>query len=184
MEDNPEEEGDNMSNLIVFSLENEDDAERMAESINNLQKQGIIRVVDGTVAVRGQDGKIKIKQSQNLEGVDSIGGAFLAPLMGLLIITPLIAAVGVIMALSSDAGIDEFLKEVGESIEPGDSALFLLVKEWSEEKTINNLSNFDFEFFQTNISEDDEGVLREAISGIEGNAPTEPPPPTEVENND
>jgi uncharacterized membrane protein len=51
---------------------------------------------------------------------------------------------GAITGALSDYGInDKFIKEVGETIKPGGSALFLLISKWTEDKALERLKNFN-----------------------------------------
>ena len=53
----------------------------------------------------------------------------------------------------SDYGVDDkFIKEVGAKIEPGHSALFLLVESWTEDKVLDEIAGFDAEVLQTSLS--------------------------------
>lgn len=64
----------------------------------------------------------------------------------------------------ADIGIDDnFIKEVGNTIEPGHSALFLLVADWTEDKVLSELAVFDAKILRTSLSEEDEAKLRDAF---------------------
>jgi uncharacterized membrane protein len=62
-----------------------------------------------------------------------IGLFFWMPWLGLAIG----AVVGAITGALSDYGInDDFIKEVGATIKPGGSAMFLLISKWTEDKAM------------------------------------------------
>jgi uncharacterized membrane protein len=64
----------------------------------------------------------------------------------------------------SDVGIDDkFIKQVGESITPGTSALFLLVSGTVLDKVLEQTKDLKYEVLQTNLSEENEQKLRSAI---------------------
>ena len=70
-----------------------------------------------------------------------LGGAFWGMLIGLAFGMPLALAIGAvggaIAVKFSDIGIDDhFIKEVGATIEPGHSALFMLVERMTEDRVI------------------------------------------------
>ena len=67
-----------MSNLIVFTFDNETEAERMRDALVGMQKQHLLTLEDAAVVVRKQDGKPKVKQATSLVGAGALGGAFLA----------------------------------------------------------------------------------------------------------
>ena|SRR5664280_2248138 len=54
------------------------------------------------------------------------------------------AVAGAISGAMSDYGInDDFITEVGVTIKPGGSALFLLISKWTEDKALEKLKKFD-----------------------------------------
>ena len=60
---------------------------------------------------------------------------------------------------------DKFIKDVGNTIEPGHSALFLLVREATPDKMMDELKKFNGTILQTSLAAEDEAKLREAFSG-------------------
>lgn len=162
-----------MSQMVVFAFKDEKGAEEMRDDLKGMQKMQLITLSDAAVAVRKQDGKVKVKQATNLVGVGALGGAFWGMFIGLLFFMPWLglaigAASGALGGALSDTGVDDkFIKEVGNSIEPGQSALFLLVEEWTEDKVLDELTKFDAKVLQTSLSKEDEAKLRAAFGAEE-----------------
>ena len=158
-----------MANLIVFAFDNETEAERMRDKLVDMQKQQIITLQDAAVVIRRKDGKVKVKQAQSLVGTGALGGSFWGLLIGLLFWAPWLglaigAATGAIAGRMTDVGVDDkFIKEVGDNIEPGHSALFLLVSDSTPDKVMDGLSDFNPKVYQTSLSEEDEAKLRAAF---------------------
>ena len=102
-------------------------------------------------------------------GAGALGGAFWGMLIGLLFFAPWLglaigAASGALGGALSDYGVDDkFIKQVGAKIEPGHSALFLLVDSWTEDKVMDEIAGFDAEVLQTSLSKDDEAKLKAAF---------------------
>jgi uncharacterized membrane protein len=68
----------------------------------------------------------------------------------------------------TDIGIDDsFIKEVANTVQPGDSALFLLARDAQMERVEQELSDYEFEILETNLSPEDEDRLREAFAAEE-----------------
>ncbi len=156
-----------MSELVVFAFTNETGAHEMAGEVNRLKKQELINLEDAAIVVRKQDGKAKVKQATSLVGAGALGGAFWGLLIGLLFFMPWLglaagALGGAIGGKMTDIGIDDdFIKEVGDTIEPGHSALFLLIADWTEDKVLEDLAQFDATVLKTSLSDEDEAKLKD-----------------------
>jgi uncharacterized membrane protein len=162
-----------MSNLFVFAFETETGAAEMRDALVGMQKQHIIELEDAAVVVRRQDGKAKVSQANNLVGAGALGGAFWGMLIGLLFFAPWLGLVagaigGAIGGGLSDVGVDDkFIKEVGNTIQPGQSALFLLVRSATADKVLEGLQGFKPTIIQTSLSSEDEAKLRDAFGPSE-----------------
>jgi uncharacterized membrane protein len=158
-----------MSTLVVLTFKDETGAEQMRDKLVGLQKQQLIALSDAAVVVRRQDGKVKVKQAVSLVGAGALGGAFWGMLIGLLFFAPWLglaigAASGALGGALADTGVDDkFIKEVGNKIEPGHSALFLMVESWTEDKVLEQLKGFDAEVFQTSLTNEEEAQLKAAF---------------------
>ena len=159
-----------MSELIVFAFDSTDGANNMIEGVKQLQKQQLITLSDAAIVVRKDDGKPKVKQLNSLVGAGALGGAFWGMLIGILFFAPWLglaigAVSGAVAGKFSDIGIDDdFIKQVGATIQPGHSALFLLVTEVTPDKAIDALKNYHPTVLRTSLSEEDEAKLKEAFS--------------------
>ena len=162
-----------MSTMVVLAFKDETSAEKMRDKLAGLQKLQLISLSDAAVVVRKQDGKVKVKQAVNLVGAGALGGAFWGMLIGLLFLAPWLglaigAASGALGGKMADTGVDDkFIKEVGNTIEPGHSALFLLVQDWTEDKVMDEITKFDATVVQTSLSKEDEAKLRAAFGAGE-----------------
>jgi uncharacterized membrane protein len=159
-----------MSDLFVFAFETENGAAEMRDALGRLQKEHLITLEDAAVVVRRPDGKVKVKQAVNLVGAGALGGAFWGMFIGMLFWAPWLglavgAVTGAISGKLTDVGVDDnFIKEVGSTIEPGHSALFLLVRDITPDKVLERLEGFTPKVVQTSLSKEDEAKLREAFS--------------------
>jgi uncharacterized membrane protein len=162
-----------MSNLVVLAFNTETGAEDMRLELVDLQKQKIITLEDAAVVVRKGDGKVKVKQAQSLVGAGALGGAFWGMLIGLIFWMPWLglaagALGGALGGALTDTGVDDkFIKEVGDTIEPGHSALFLLVSQSTPDKLEDELKKYDATVLQTSLSKEDEAKLRELFGAEE-----------------
>ena len=158
-----------MSELLVFAFDTETGAGEMRDALGRLQKEHLITLEDAAVVVRKQDGKAKVKQAVSLVGAGAWGGAFWGMLIGLLFFAPWLglaigAVTGALAGKFTDVGVDDkFIKEVADTIEPGHSALFLLVRDVTPDKVLERLEGFHPTVLQTSLSNEDEAKLRDAF---------------------
>lgn len=155
-----------------------DGAEAMRDRMYDLQKRELITIADAAVVKRNAKGKTKVKQAHSLVGAGAMGGAFWGMLIGLLFWAPWLgllagATAGAVTGKLGDIGIDdEFIKEVRDSIDKENSALFLLTRDGNVERIEEELSDFEYEFeiVHTNLSPEDEAHLRDtfAAEGVAG----------------
>lgn len=161
-----------MSDLVVLAFDTETGATEMRDDLMRLQKQKIVELEDAAVVIRKQDGKVKVKQAVSLVGEGALGGAFWGMLIGIIFWMPWLglalgALGGALGGSLTDIGVDDkFIKEVGNTIEPGHSALFLLVRKATPDKLADELQKFDAKVLQTSLSQEDEDKLR-ALFGAE-----------------
>ena len=162
-----------MSDLIVLSFDNEASAFQMRDKLLEMQKQQVISLADAAIVVRDKKGKPKVKQLHSLVGSGALGGAFWGMLIGLLFFAPWLgmaagALGGALGGKMTDIGVDDnFIKEVGATIEPGHAALFLLVAKVTADKVLPELSAYNAKVLQTSLSNEDENKLREAFGAEE-----------------
>jgi len=158
-----------MATLVVLAFKDETGAAQMRDRLAGLQRQQFLSLADAAVVVRRRDGKVKVKQAVNLVGAGALGGAFWGMLIGLLFAAPWSGkTTDAGSGAPGDCGVDDkFIQEVAAKIEPGHSALFLLVESWTREKVMDELAGFDAEVLQTSLSTEDEAKLQAAFGADE-----------------
>ncbi|NPV63718.1 MAG: DUF1269 domain-containing protein [Methanotrichaceae archaeon] len=161
-----------MSDLVVLAFDNVTDAGMMRDDLLKMQKEHLIGLDDAAVVVRNQEGKVKVDQIASLTGAGALGGAFWGLLIGLIFFVPIFglvvgAAAGALAGKYADVGVDDkFIKEVGNTIQPGSSALFLLVRESTPDKVMENMKKYkNVKVLKTSLSKEQEEKLREAFAG-------------------
>ena len=66
----------------------------------------------------------------------------------------------------TDYGIpDDYIRKIGGTIEPGTSALFVLVRKVNPDKVLPELSKYQGTVLRTSLTNEQEDRLREALSG-------------------
>jgi uncharacterized membrane protein len=158
-----------MSTMAVFAFDDEQGADRMRVALARMQKEHLISLEDAAVVVRTMDGKVKVRQATNLVGAGALGGAFWGMLIGLLFLAPWLgmaigAASGALAAKLTDMGVDDrFIKEAGASIQPGQSAIFLLVREATVDRVLEEIRHYNPRLVATSLSKEQEEKLRAAL---------------------
>lgn len=158
-----------MTELIVLAFPSVSGAQEALSVLSNLQKQELIKLSDAATVVRKPDGKVKVRQAVDLVGAGALGGAFWGMLIGLIFLVPWLglaigAISGAIAGRYTDIGIDDkFIKEVGATIEPEHSALFMMVDRMTDDRVLPELQKFHPTVLRTNLSAEDEEKLKAAF---------------------
>lgn len=158
-----------MSDLIVIGFQDEFKADEVLIELRKLEREYLVDLEDAAIVVRNKEGKVKIKQTQELVTSGALSGGFWGLLIGLIFLHPMLAifgaAVGAISGALTDIGIDDnFIREIGETIEPGTSAIFVLVKKSTPDKVLDELSQFEGKVLRTSLSKEDEANLQAALT--------------------
>ncbi len=160
-----------MSNLVVIVFDDETTAFEMRTALIKMQKEYLIQMEDAVVVTKNEAGKVQLHQAMNLTAAGAVGGGFWGTLVGLFFLNPLLGAAvgagaGAVSGMFTDIGIDDKqMKEIGESFQPGNSALFVLIRKATTDKVLEGLHEFagKGKVFQTSLSKDDEASLRAAL---------------------
>lgn len=159
-----------MSDLIVVGFKDEFKADEVMSELRRLQSEYLVDLEDAAVVVRNQEGKIKIKQAQELVAAGAVSGSYWGVLLSVLFFNPIFALVGAAAgALSgalTDIGIDDnFMRDLGSTIEPGTSAIFVLIRKSTPDRVLADLSKFEGKVLRTSLSKEDEAKLQAALQG-------------------
>ena len=157
------------SSLIVLAFDTMDEAEQVHEALVKGKKEGLVTIEDAAVVVKDADGKVHVKNqvSRTTWAATGVGGA-----LGLLIGTIFFPIGGLVLGLAGgavvgrlmDLGVDgKFVKDVGEQIKPGTSALFVLVKGENPAAEVAILRPYKGRVLQTTLDSDAEQAIRDAL---------------------
>ncbi|MEC3860646.1 DUF1269 domain-containing protein [Mesobacterium sp. TK19101] len=158
-----------MPELIVIGYETEAQANAARDTLFGLAGEYLVDVADAVVAVADDQGKIKLNQMVNLWTVGASGGAFWGLLIGVLFMNPLLgvavgAGAGALSGALSDYGInDRFMKDVANVLQPGQAALFMMIRQHASDKVIDRLGMAGGHVIRTNLDTTKEAALRAAF---------------------
>ncbi len=167
-----------MAELVVMDFDGVDTAGTVLEKLRELRKEHLIDLLDACIVVHPENGKVEIRQSVNQTALGAsqglASGAMVGALAGLLLLNPLAgltlggvagAMMGALAGRLSDYGInDDFIKEVGRTIKPGTSALFVLVAKATTDKVVAEIKGFEPRIVKTSLSQQQEDDLRKALA--------------------
>ena len=159
-----------MSSLVVVAYPSLYQAEEVRLQLLKMQKEYLVDLEDAVIAVRKQDGKVKLHQLYNLTATGAVGGGFWGLLIGLVFLNPLLgiavgAGAGAVSGALSDVGVsDDFMKNVARQLQPGHSLLFILFRDITLDKALEELRGTGGTVIRTSLSHEDETRLRAALS--------------------
>lgn len=155
-----------MSNLVVMGFDDETTAFALRAELAKMQKEYLIDMEDVVVVTKNDKGKAKLHQAVNLTASGAVGGSFWGLLIGMIFMNPLVGAAvgagaGAIGGKLSDIGInDKFIKELSDALQPGNSALFVLVKKVTPDKVLERLQGFKGTVLKTSLGAEKESELQ------------------------
>jgi uncharacterized membrane protein len=168
---------DAMSDLIVIVYPSEARAEEVRKRLFEMQKDYLLELSDAVVAEKMPDGHVKLHQLFNTTAAGAATGSFWGLLVGVLFLNPLIgvavgAASGALAGHLSDYGIeDKFMKELSESLQPGNAALFVLIRKMTTDKVLDHLKGTGGTVLRTSLDHTNEQALRDALAAATAVAP-------------
>jgi uncharacterized membrane protein len=140
-------------NLQVFIavFDNEYEAKEALKDFKQMEKDHSIDLVDGAVIVRDAEGKVKFEETADPSAKKWAGrGAIAGGLVGLIFPPSLIATAvvgggaGAIWGKIRDKGFkDEDLKEIGEQMDPGSSAIIAVAEDHVLDQLEVGLSGYE-----------------------------------------
>ncbi len=138
--------------IVGMSFDKPTRADEVLLNLAHLAREGQISLTDAVVVVKRDDGHVHVRQTVDItpqRGAMSgalwglLIGSFLGP-AGFIIGAGAGAVSGGLAGKLIDVGLDDgWIKQVGEWIEPGTSALLLLVAEGVRPSVLRELSRFE-----------------------------------------
>ena len=163
-----------MSTLVVVGYDDPYKAEEVRLRLRKLQSEYLIDLEDAVVAVKDENGKVKLHQAVNLTAAGAVSGGFWGSLIGLIFLNPLLglavgATAGAVSGTLTDVGInDDFMKELAATMTNGSSALFVLVRKATPDKVLDEIKGTGGRILKTSLSHEDEAKLQAALSAAKG----------------
>ena len=161
-----------MATMTVVKFETPEGADQALHTIEDLQRQNIITLLDAAVVSwpKGEK-KPKTRQHSSPAKAGALSGTFWGMLFGLIFFVPLLgaaigAAIGAAAGSLIDVGInDDFIKRTRSEVTEGTSAVFLLTTNAVVDRVAEAFKSLPpYELIASNLSAEEEAKLIEVFS--------------------
>jgi uncharacterized membrane protein len=155
---------------VVVTFDNPEEAGKVRETLRSAQRADFLGLDDSAVIVKDEEGKVHVKNEMDRGiKIGAIGGGLLGLLIGGIFFPLAGLLVGVLggglVGKFADVGIDQkFVKEVSEDLQPGTSALFLIVREADPTVALAALKPYQGTVRHTSFPPEAEKELRRILS--------------------
>ena len=160
-----------MADLIAIGYPDETTADAAADEARALARDLIIEPDAIASIVRDKDGRYHVHTSHHAVGGGATWGMFWGLLFGLLFFIPVFgmavgAGLGALMGKVTKTGIDrQFEEQVRGMLQPGTSALFVMVEKVTPDKAVEAMSKYGGTVLKTSLSKEGEKELQDALHG-------------------
>jgi uncharacterized membrane protein len=160
-----------MAELIAIGYPDEETASKAAEEAQQLAASLVIEPDAVAVIRRDREGKFHVTTNHHPVGLGASWGMFWGLLFGVLFFVPVLgmavgAGLGALMGLIAKSDIDStFQNQVRDMLQPGTSALFLVVEKMTTDKALAALSKYGGTVLKSSLPADLEQKIQEALHG-------------------
>ena len=160
-----------MADLIAIGYKDETTAEAAADEARRVAKDLTIEPDAIAVIVRDAEGKFHVHTSHHSVEDGTTWGMLWGLLFGALFLVPFLgvavgAGLGAIMGRITKAGVDnDFQEQARDLLQPGTSALFLMVDRTTPDRVVDALSQYGGTVLTSSLSEESEKELKDALHG-------------------
>src|SRR4051812_35842455 len=167
-----------MATLVAIGYEDETTATAASLEAQRLSKDLIIQPDAIAVIIRDREGKFHVTTNHHAVAGGASWGMFWGLLFGVLFFIPFFgmavgAGLGALMGKMTKGAINkEFQAQVRDLLQPGTSALFLVIEHVTPDKAIDGLAQFGGTVLKSSLDKETEAELQAALHG--DGAPAQP----------
>ncbi|MEV4346387.1 DUF1269 domain-containing protein [Actinoplanes sp. NPDC049596] len=160
-----------MATLVAIGYPDETTATAASLEANRLAKDLIIQPDAIAVIIRDKEGKYHVTTNHQPVGAGATWGMFWGLLFGVLFFIPILgmaigAGLGALTGkLTKNAISKDFQDRIRDELQPGTSALFLVVEAVTPDKAVESLSKFGGTVIKSSLSKEAEADLQDALHG-------------------
>ena len=165
-----------MATLVAIGYPDETTATAASLEAQRLAKDLIIQPDAIAAIIRDKEGKFHVTTTHHAVAGGTTWGMFWGLLFGMLFFVPFLgmaigAGMGALMGKMTKGAVNkEFQDQVRDLLQPGTSALFLVIEKATPDKAVAAMSKFGGTVLKTSLSEEDTAKLQEALHGTTVNA--------------
>jgi uncharacterized membrane protein len=162
-----------MADLVAIGYPDETTAALAMSEAEHLAEDLIIQPDAIAAIVRTKDGKFRVTTNHHEVAGGATWGMWWGFLFGLLFFVPFLgmavgAGLGALTGKMSKSAVDrEFQEQVRDMLQPGTSALFLVLEKVTPDKAVEALSKYGGTVLKSSLSKETEAELQEALHGSE-----------------
>ena len=160
-----------MATLVAIGYPDETTADEARKTVQRLEADLIIQADQVAAISRDQAGKFHTTTSHNASAAGgAVWGGFWGLLFGLLFFIPFAggaigAGFGALFGHLGKNAIDQtFQQQVRDYVQPGTSALFMIIEKATPDKAIAALEQYGGTVIRTSLSDEDTAKLQDALA--------------------
>jgi len=165
-----------MATLVAIGYPDQTTADDARRTVQGLESELIIQASQVASISRDADGKYHVHTTHGgaSAGAGAVWGGFWGLLFGLLFFIPFAgwavgAGMGALFGHFGEKGIDKaFQQQVRDYLQPGTSALFMVIEQVTPDKAIAALEKYHGTVIKTSLSAEDTKKLQDALQPPEG----------------
>jgi uncharacterized membrane protein len=160
-----------MADLVAIGYPDEGTALSAMDEAERLQHELAIQPDAVAAIVRNKQGKIRVVTNHHAVGAGATWGMLWGMLFGILFLVPFLgmavgAGMGALMGKVGKNAVDkQFQDQVRDMLQPGTSALFIVVEQVTPDRAVEALSRFGGTVLTSSLSDEAQQGLQEALHG-------------------
>jgi uncharacterized membrane protein len=137
-----------MVDLVAIAFPTEAKAEEIRQKLVTMQREHVIDLGDAVIAVKGDNGYIKLNRVIDTTAADAVSGTCWGALID-----------------------ERWMKKTAADIQPGTAALFALVRKFTTDRVLDGLRDYGGTVLKTSLEHTAEAALQMALAGVQAVEP-------------
>jgi uncharacterized membrane protein len=160
-----------MADLVAIGYPDETTALAAMDEAERLQHELLIQPDAVAAVIRNKEGKIRVVTNHHAVGARATWGMLWGMLFGILFLVPFLgmavgAGMGALMGKVGKNAVDkQFESQVRDMLQPGTSALFMVVENVTPDRAAEALSKYGGTVLKSSLSNEAQQELQEALHG-------------------